>query len=336
MGAFISLPLTTMMAVPLFSSYTTSLNLLFFTLNWYILLLTHPPLVVELYGILIMRLLFFLIPALIFLAFDTGIPSVAVQIKAQGKYALPTFSARRRIGKVVVVSVFNTLLGVGLLVGLEVLSTKVLRWRTLLSVSKQLPMPWKAVQSIFWGLFNRGVLQYLIHRFVLHEGRSPVAKLHKSWQHSVASPFSLVAAYDHPLPYLLHHWIPLYVPAIFFRTHLLPFMVIEAIVSMEELLTYSGYSVLPSAILVKGMARRTDLHFLTKGKGNFAAFGAVDWISGTSVGGDVVDDLKAEWDKHDMDDKVQDGADKAGSLLDSVGLNMRKSGRKLKNGTASG
>lgn len=157
MGAFISLPLTTMLAVPLFSSYATSLNLLFFTLNWYILLLSHPPLMVEFYGILLIRLIFFLIPALIFAAFDSGVPGVAIQIKAQGKYALPTFGARKRLAKVVAISVLNTLMGVGLLIGLELLSTKVLRWRTLLSVSKQLPFPWKAVQSVIFGLVFRGV-----------------------------------------------------------------------------------------------------------------------------------------------------------------------------------
>lgn len=98
-------------------------------------------------------------------------------------------------------------------------------------------------------------------------------------------------------------------------------------------MVYSGYSVLPSAILVKGMARRIDGHFLASGKGNYAAFGLVDWFAGTSVGNDVVDDLKAEWDKHDMDSKVQDGANNASDMIDSIGGKMRnasnrRSGRK--------
>ena len=92
-------------------------------------------------------------------------------------------------------------------------------------------------------------------------------------------------------------------------------------------MTYSGYSVLPSTILLKGMARRVDLHFLSKGKGNFAAFGAVDWICGTSLGTTVVDDLQKEWDKQNMDDKVQKGADTANNLLESVkGVTKKKSG----------
>jgi hypothetical protein len=100
------------------------------------------------------------------------------------------------------------------------------------------------------------------------------------------------------------------------------------IVSVEDLLVYSGYSVLPSVIMVKGMARRVDNHFLTRGEGNYGAFGAADWISGTSVGGNVVEDLQQEWDKHNMTDKVQQNANDAGDLMESFGLNMKNGTKK--------
>jgi hypothetical protein len=157
MGAFLSIPLTTLLAVPLFSSYTTSLNLLFFTLNWYLLLLSHPPLVVEIYGLSIIRLVFFLLPALLFLAFDAGLPDLAKSLKAQGKYGLPSRLSRNHRLQVLGWGVFNTLLGVALTIGLELLFSKVLRVRSLLSVSKTLPFPWKAVQSVIVGLLSRGV-----------------------------------------------------------------------------------------------------------------------------------------------------------------------------------
>jgi hypothetical protein len=161
MGALISLPLTATLAVPLLSSYTTSLNLLFFTLNWYILLLTNPPLLVEIYGLVVMRLLFFLLPALAFLAFDTGIPSLAQQIKAQGALGLPNRAGRNKTARVVAWALFNTIMGVALQAGLELVFTKGLRMRSLLSLSKQLPMPWTAVQSVALGLSLRGVSDHL-------------------------------------------------------------------------------------------------------------------------------------------------------------------------------
>ena len=157
MGAFLSIPLTTLLAVPLFSSYSTSLNLLFFTLNWYLLLLSHPPLVVEVYGLSIIRLIFFLLPALFFLAFDAALPNLAKSLKAQGNYGLPSRLGRRRGLYVVGWSIFNTVLGVALTISLELLFSKVLRIRSLLSVSKRLPFPWKAVQSVIVGLGLRGV-----------------------------------------------------------------------------------------------------------------------------------------------------------------------------------
>jgi hypothetical protein len=120
----------------------------------------------------------------------------------------------------------------------------------------------------------------------------------------------------------------LYGPAVFFRMHLLPFLALLTIVSGEELLIYSGYSVLPSMILVKGMARRVDNHFLSKGKGNYGSVGVVDWISGTSVGGNVVEDLQKEWDKHNMTGKVQESANEAGDLMESLGLQIKDGAKK--------
>jgi fatty acid hydroxylase family protein len=332
MGAFVSVPLTTALAIPLLSSYTTSLNLLFFTLNWYLLLLTHPPLVVELYGLALIRLLFFLLPALFFFAFDVLVPSLSELIKDHGEYALPGRLSRQKRTAIVTWSIINTALGVALTMGVEIVFSRGLRLRSLLSVSKQLPFPWSAVQSVVGGLVLRGGLQYVIHRFILHNPKFWVGREHVRWQHSVPVPFSLVAAYDHPVAYLLHHWVPLYLPAVLFKTHLLPFLVVLMVTSAEELMTYSGYSVLPSAIMVKGMARRIDLHFLTKGKGNFAAFGAVDWVCGTSVGKPVVEDLQKEWDKHNMDDKVQKGADNANNLIDSIGNGVKGLSKKRSGG----
>lgn len=44
--------------------------------------------------------------------------------------------------------------------------------------------------------------------------------------------------------------------------------------------------------MVNGMARRRDAHIKSGGKGNFAPWGVMDWICGTSVGGDVMEDVK--------------------------------------------
>jgi hypothetical protein len=323
MGAAVSLPFLSFFALPALTSYGTSVNLLFFTLNWYILLLTHPPLSVEVIGISVVQLLCYILPGLLFLAFDTGLPSLAGAIKTQGDIALAGRSGRKRVSKIAAWSIFNVVLGIALQAGLELLLTKVLHVRPALSLSKRMPMPWSIAKQVVFLLFSRGTLQYYTHRFLLHNPRFPLSKYHVAWQHSIPAPFALSAAYDYPPCYLLHHWLPVFLPAIAIRAHILPVLFALVLASLETLVTYSGYSILPSSILLPGMAKRIDNHFLAQGQGNFAAFGALDWCHGTSVGRDVVDDMRAEWDKHDGETKMLDAGDRAGGLLEGVGDKVR-------------
>jgi hypothetical protein len=74
------------------------------------------------------------------------------------------------------------------------------------------------------------------------------------------------------------------------------------------------------------MAKRVDNHYLVRGEGNFAAFGALDWVHGTAVGGDVVDDFRAEWEKHDGDGKLIEAQGRAGNLIEGVGDKIRAKG----------
>lgn len=71
------------------------------------------------------------------------------------------------------------------------------------------------------------------------------------------------------------------------------------------------------------MAHRVEGHFLSKGEGNFSSFGLVDWVSGTSVGSDLMDDMKAEWDTRDGSGKLIEAGDNAGNFIGGVGEKMR-------------
>jgi hypothetical protein len=157
MGAAISIPLFSYFALPALNSYGTSANLLFFTLNWYILLLTHPPLQVEIIGIAAVQILLYLLPAILFLLFDTGLPSLAAQIKAQGDLALPGRSGRKKVAKIAGWSIFNLLMGIALQLGLELLLTKVLHVRSALSLSKTMPLPWTIAKQVGTLILLRGV-----------------------------------------------------------------------------------------------------------------------------------------------------------------------------------
>ena len=134
-------------------------------------------------------------------------------------------------------------------------------------------------------------MTYVFHRYALHSEQSPLTKTHANWQHAVPAPFSLVAHYDHPLAYLMHVFMPTYLPAVFFRFHLLTYLLYLAIVSLEETFAYSGYNMLPSAFVLGGIARRQEKHIMGGGYGNYGCFGLVDFTVGTSIGEDLIDDV---------------------------------------------
>ena len=83
--------------------------------------------------------------------------------------------------------------------------------------------------------------------------------------------------------------------------HLLTYLLFMSLVSLEESLTFSGYSTSPS-ILLGGMTRRQDAHLASHGRGNFAPWGIMDWLHSTGVsgGGDIGDDVRDELDEHDV------------------------------------
>ena len=167
MGAAVSLPFLSFFALPALTSYGTSMNLLFFTMNWYILMLTHPPIQVEIIGTTIIQLLLYLLPALLFLLFDAGVPSLAAAIKTQGDIALPGRTGGKRVAKIAAWSISNVLLGVALLAGIEQLLTNVLYVRSALNLSKTTPLPWSMARHVVLLVVARGVrVFHLVKRFL--------------------------------------------------------------------------------------------------------------------------------------------------------------------------
>lgn len=268
-----------------------------------------------------MRLLCFLLPALGFLAFDSAVPSLAKGLKARGEKQLPIQLGRKKLLEIVGVAVFNILLSIAVQAGLELLTTQVLHLRSNLKITATVPLPWTILKDVAKGFVLRGCLRYAIHRYVLHAFKTPLRTWHLSWQHSIRLPFSLVAAYDHPVVYLLSQWLPVFLPAFVFRFHVLTWHVLLAVTSLEDLFVYSGYAVLPSSIVLAGMARRTDSHFaMVKGGkpvGNYGQLGILDFVFGTTCNDevDVMDDLQSEAEKHRFQERIENSVQGAMSGL---------------------
>ncbi|KAF2717716.1 hypothetical protein K431DRAFT_232509 [Polychaeton citri CBS 116435] len=309
--ASLPLPLLSFLALPVFGGTSTSINLVLFYLTWSALVLSQGQFSIEIWGSLAIRLLFYLLPALGLLAFDCAAPTAARALKAERSRALPQNLGRDRLLRVAGVASFNVLLGVLVQALLELLATSVLHTRSILKVTTTVPLPWSIGKDILKGLLFRGVVHYGLHRYVLHTYNSKLKTWHLGWQHSIKLPFSLMATYDHPVDYLLVNWFPVFLPAFLFRFHVLTWHILLALVSLEDLFLYSGYAVLPSSIILAGMARRTDSHFLTADEpdevGNFGHWGVLDLVCGTGCRGasDAMDDMQDEADKHKLQEKLQ-------------------------------
>jgi hypothetical protein len=308
------LPFLSILALPVFGGKSTSLSLVFVYLTWSSLVFAHDPLSLEIYGTLAARILFFLLPAFAFLAFDCGTPSLSKNVKAYGEKNLPSRLGNGRLLRIASVAVANVLLSVALQAIFEMLFTDILNLRSILKVTSLVPLPWSIAKDVVKGLALRGVLHYYIHRYLLHTYDSQLKTWHLKWQHSVQLPFSLAAAYDHPVCHLLVNWLPDFLPAYLFRFHVLTWHIFVAVTSLETLFIYSGYAVLPSSIVLAGMARRTDAHFVTAASRrepcNFGHWGILDLLMGTNCKdtASVFDDLQGEAHKHRFEKRAQKAA----------------------------
>jgi len=161
MDAILSLPVLSVFLIPTLSSYSTSLNLVFFYMTWSTLVLSHPPLRVELYGTIIVRLIFYVIPSLLFFLFDILTPSAAVVVKAQGEAGLPSGSRRGKIRwkeiKIAGWAILNLALGIALQGGIELIRTKVFVLPSSLKVSMKLPMPGEMLKDMVCATLGREV-----------------------------------------------------------------------------------------------------------------------------------------------------------------------------------
>ncbi|KAL2818966.1 hypothetical protein BDW59DRAFT_174967 [Aspergillus cavernicola] len=289
---FITIPFLSVFVLPTLSSYSTRINLIFFYMTWTTLVLAHTALRVELFGTLAARLVFYLVPSLLFFLFDIAAPSTAVVFKGQGEAGLPTGNKRGKPTskevKVAGWALINFALGIAAQTATETFLIKIPMLKPAVHVTMSVPMPWDITKHLLWGFFVREHTPSTATSCTLE---CPIFAListaHRAWHHSLRAPFPLTAHYDHPLAYLIGVFIPMYIPVMFLRFHMITFLVYTVLVSIEETSVFSGYYVIPS-FLLRGIARRMEHHLSFGGKTYFGRWGFLDLITGT--GGYADDD----------------------------------------------
>ena len=284
------------------------MNLLFFYATWSTLVLAYDSAAIHASALLGVRIILWLIPSLIFLLFDTLLPSLSSAIKFPVAASPP-----RRPLRLLGLAVGNMLL----VTGVEAVLSYTFyhgMGKPIFRTSTTLPLPWHLLKHILILLTSREILTYYIHRFLLHGNKSPMlTRLHATWGH--ANPVSSVQLYaDHPFPLLTHRLVPVFIPSLILRPHLLTYMLFTMICTAQDTISASGYSIVPGIIL-GGIARRTTVHYASNGKANYGAWGVLDWAHGTSRGGDLLTDIKEEADKHDVKGRSARKLDKGVAAL---------------------
>ncbi|KAL8388006.1 hypothetical protein RB595_009517 [Gaeumannomyces hyphopodioides] len=349
MDILLSLPIVSYFLAPGVTSWSTSLNLLFFYMTWTTLVLSHSPLRIELAGTLAVRLGLYLAPSLLSLAFDALLPSLAGGVKVGGAAALPPRGDPAALARALGLALANLALesAVQAAVGLSHAALRPAAGPVFATTST-LPLPWGVVKHVALLLAMRECLTYAVHRHLLHgppstssssarsSGSGRLRRWHAGWgAHSRrAAPYALLLAADHPASFLLHRFAPLYAPALLLRPHLLTFLLFAALVTAEETLAMSGYSVVPG-IVMGGIARRTALHFCGRGRGNYGAWGVLDWACGTSLGRDVMDDVRDEAEKHRVKERGGSAANSGMNFLQEGIEGVRRSKRTRKTRTVN-
>jgi hypothetical protein len=166
-----TVPLASLLAIPMLSSWSTSLNLVFLSLAWTTIAATYSPLQLETFAPLFIRLTLYIFPSLIFLLFDVGVPSLSSELKSQGQLGIATRQkgGRRKIWRVAGWSLANVVLTVAIQAAIEFLVTDVLRMRSLLQIKgskwglNHLPYPWTMIKHAIMGLLARNVSIVLLY-----------------------------------------------------------------------------------------------------------------------------------------------------------------------------
>ncbi|EGO58835.1 hypothetical protein NEUTE1DRAFT_116279, partial [Neurospora tetrasperma FGSC 2508] len=166
MASLLNLPFVSYFLPSSMTAWSTSLNLLFFYMTWTTLVLSQSPFKLEILGTLGIRLVFWLLPSLVFLLFDTLCPGISVSLKYKGAVDLQDRNVRTH-ARLLGLGLLNLLtstavqalisLGVSTLFGVPVFRT-----------TTTLPLPWQMAKHIAILYLGREILTYYIHRFVLH------------------------------------------------------------------------------------------------------------------------------------------------------------------------
>jgi len=213
-------------------------------------------------GTLIVQLTAFYLPCFIYMSLPTLAPAFSERHKLQKQEKQPTGD---QIRDALFVVLRNQAMGVGL----QYLLLLLAQYRgepSRLDISPELPSLIIFVRDLFIALIVREALFYYSHRLFHMKRLYPyIHKVH----HRFTAPIALSAQYAHPVEHLIANILPIVLPCMLLRTHILTFWVFLIGMLLETSTVHSGYDFWPH------LAEKHDRHhevFIW----NFGA--CIDWF----------------------------------------------------------
>ncbi|KAJ8098476.1 fatty acid hydroxylase superfamily-domain-containing protein [Lipomyces tetrasporus] len=219
-----------------------------FAARWERLCSTYPPGIIE-FGLILCGHIIFWTIATVYLLIDILLPTFSNKHKFQSQRRQPS-------AKDIRAPILCT-------VGTD---------RTIFTVSSKLPSQKQFMGEMIYSTLFREMLFYYIHRLLHHP--SLYHYIHKQ-HHKFTAPMAFTAQYAHPIEQVFANVLPIFLPLILTKGHILSFFVFLVFQLFETATVHSGYD------FVWPPAKMHDIHH-EKFIVNFGGLGLLDWLHGTT------------------------------------------------------